>query len=109
MNRESEGNSSGIPCLAKNERDTRISCTRHQATAAIAAFIEESRVKFINADKLHRKSGGMGHPSFVRESALPRICWLISQKAVVGFARLFRPTYAGANVGHPSYSYGVAV
>jgi hypothetical protein len=26
-------------------------------------------------------------------------------KAVVGFARLFRPTYAGANVGHPSLSW----
>jgi hypothetical protein len=24
-------------------------------------------VKFINANELHRKSGGMGHPSFVRE------------------------------------------
>jgi hypothetical protein len=44
---------------------TRISCTRHQATAACAAFIEESRMKFINANKLHRKSGGMGHPAFV--------------------------------------------
>jgi hypothetical protein len=34
-----------------------ISCTRHQATTACAAFIEESRMKFINANKLHRKSG----------------------------------------------------
>src|SRR5271169_6535107 len=67
MNRESEGKSSGIPHLAKNERDTRISCTRHQATAACAAFIEESRMKLINANRLHRKSGGMGHPSLVRE------------------------------------------
>jgi hypothetical protein len=25
-------------------------------------------------------------------------------KALVGFARLLRPTYAGANVGHPSSS-----
>ena len=24
-------------------------------------------MKFINANKLHRESGGMGHPSFVRE------------------------------------------
>src|SRR5271170_6848197 len=63
MNRESEGKSSGIPYLAKNERDTRISCTRHPATPTCAAFIEESRMKFINASKLHRKSGGMGHPS----------------------------------------------
>jgi hypothetical protein len=67
MDRESEGKSSGIPHLAKNERDTRISCTRHQATAACAAFIEESRMEFTDSDKLHRKSGGMGHPSLMRE------------------------------------------
>ena len=28
-------------------------------------------------------------------------------KAIVGFARRFRPTYAEANVGHPSNSYWV--
>src|SRR5580658_3167883 len=55
----------GIPHLAKNERDARISCTWYQATATCAAFIEESRIKFINANKLHRKSGGVGHPSSV--------------------------------------------
>jgi hypothetical protein len=38
----------------------------------------------------------MGHPAFVASVA----------KTVVRFARLFRPTYAGANVGHPSSSYG---
>jgi hypothetical protein len=32
-------------------------------TTACAAFIEESRMKFINASNLHRKSGGMGQPS----------------------------------------------
>jgi len=26
-------------------------------------------------------------------------------KTLVGFAPHFRPTYAGANVGHPSYSF----
>jgi hypothetical protein len=36
-----------------------------QARTACAAFIEESRIKFINATKLHRKSGGVGHPSLV--------------------------------------------
>jgi len=30
-----------------------------------------------------------------------------SAKAMVGFARRFRPTYAEANVGHPSGSYWV--
>src|ERR1700685_1217845 len=37
-----------------------ISCTRHQATAASAAFVEESRMEFINANRLHRKSGEHG-------------------------------------------------
>ena len=60
-------NLGGIPHLAKNQRDTLISCTRHQATGTCAAFLEESRMKFINANNLHRKSGGIGHPSFVRE------------------------------------------
>jgi hypothetical protein len=32
------------------------------ATAACAAFIEESRTNFINADRLHRKSGAWGTP-----------------------------------------------
>jgi hypothetical protein len=27
-------------------------------------------MKFINANKLHRKSGGMGHPFFVREPGI---------------------------------------
>src|SRR5271155_277085 len=49
----------GIPHLAKNERDTRISCTRHQERARCAAFIEESRIKLVFVTKLHRKSGDM--------------------------------------------------
>ena len=30
-------------------------------------------------------------------------------KAMVGFARLFRPRYAVANLGHPSYSSDLAM
>jgi hypothetical protein len=44
--------------VLRNGVETRISCTWHQATATCAAFIEESRMKFINANELHRKSGG---------------------------------------------------
>src|ERR1700688_171827 len=55
----------GIPHLAKNERDTRISCTRLQATATRAAFIKESRMKLANAIKINTKSGGVGHPGLV--------------------------------------------
>ena len=36
-----------------------------QARATCAAFIKESRMKFINANRPHRKSGGVGHPSVV--------------------------------------------
>jgi hypothetical protein len=48
---------------------TRISCTRDEATAACAAFIEESRMNFINANKLHRKSGAWSTQLFVADSA----------------------------------------
>ena len=34
--------------------------------AACAAFVEESRMKLANAMNIDRKSGGMGHPGFVR-------------------------------------------
>jgi hypothetical protein len=64
-------NLDGIPHLAKDERDARISCTRYQAAVTCAAFIEESRIKFTNANIPHRKSGGVGHPSFVREPGPP--------------------------------------
>ncbi len=47
----------GIPHLAKNERDTRISCTRSQATSTCAAFIEQSRMKFINANNFTGNPG----------------------------------------------------
>jgi hypothetical protein len=42
-----------------------ISCTRIHSTAACAAFCKESRMKVGEFTKLHRKSGGMGHPPFV--------------------------------------------
>jgi hypothetical protein len=48
----------------------------------------------INATSLHRKLGQMGHPIFVAGGA----------KTLVGFARLIRPRYAWANLGHPSSS-----
>src|SRR6202453_3527349 len=53
-------NTGGIPHLAKNERDTRISCTRHHATSTCAAFIEESRMKSINATNFTGNPGVWG-------------------------------------------------
>jgi hypothetical protein len=41
-------------------------------TAAYAAFIEESRMKIVNAKKLHRKFGGMGHPDWLLGRSLGR-------------------------------------
>jgi hypothetical protein len=51
---------SHYPTQAQKRGLTRISCTLHPATTACAAFIEESRMKFINANTLHRKSGEWG-------------------------------------------------
>jgi hypothetical protein len=43
----------------------------------------------------------MGHPAYsVYPGSFVEEQWK-------GFAHLFRPTYAGANVGHPFYSIGV--
>ena len=39
---------------------TPISCTWPHPTTACAAFSKESRMKFANANKLHRKSGRLG-------------------------------------------------
>jgi hypothetical protein len=36
------------------------------------------------------------------------ICESMERKRSLGFAHRFRPTYAGANVGHPSISCGIA-
>jgi hypothetical protein len=41
---------------------TRISCTRLKLTVACAAFCKESRMKFVDSTKSHRKSGDMGRP-----------------------------------------------
>jgi hypothetical protein len=46
-----------------------------QATATCAAFIEESRIKLINANKSHRKSGGVG-PRTTSQSCLAVVCLL---------------------------------
>src|ERR1700722_14561317 len=39
-------------------------------SATCAAFIKESRMKFLDANQLHRKYGGMGHPAFVTHPAV---------------------------------------
>ncbi len=52
--------------LAKNDRNSRISCTWRQATATRAAFIEESRTKSIKADNF-TGNPGYRHPPFARK------------------------------------------
>jgi hypothetical protein len=47
-----------------------------------AAFIEESRMRFIDANKLHGKSGGMGHPALVAGGVEPPVGVTLSSKGV---------------------------
>jgi hypothetical protein len=44
---------------------TPISCHAVLERSACAPFIKERRMECINATNLHRKSGQMGHPTFV--------------------------------------------
>jgi hypothetical protein len=77
----------GLPHLAKNERDTRISCTRHQATVTCAAFIEESRMKFINAKQTSQEIRGVGHPSVHPHGEIPEeIGQFLPSSHVVAFS-----------------------
>jgi hypothetical protein len=55
-----EGRRGGIPHLAKNERDTRIPCTRFHPVQRVRLFLKESRKKVANSTKLNRKSGVWG-------------------------------------------------
>ncbi|MDX6456416.1 MAG: hypothetical protein QOJ51_6568 [Acidobacteriaceae bacterium] len=45
---------------------TRISCHAASPTSACAAFIKESRMKFANAIKVYRKSGGSPSKAFTQ-------------------------------------------
>jgi len=91
--------SAGCP----SHQRTWISCYAAPDRAACAAFFKESRIEFDNATNLDRKSGVPGTMMIgfhcfrrrVQPHLLPR------QKQWLGFARLFHPTYAEANVGHP--------
>jgi hypothetical protein len=85
----------GIPHLAKDERDAPNFLHAALDKAACAPFFKERRMKSTEPTTLHRKSGMWGTRGFLRCDRVKRS---------LGFARLFRPTYAGANVGHPSYS-----
>jgi F-type H+-transporting ATPase subunit b len=49
-----------LPGRASWALQARISCTLPQPLSASAAFIKESRLKFVNANELHRKSGQAG-------------------------------------------------
>jgi hypothetical protein len=73
-----------IPLKPKNGL-TRISCTRHQARATCAAFLKESCMKSINANRLHRKSGGMGHSAFVTGMAK---LWAVALLLQNGFCQV---------------------
>jgi hypothetical protein len=53
------------PTLRKIREGPRISYCAAPAMAACAAFIKESRMKFVDPTKPYRKSGGVGHPRSV--------------------------------------------
>src|SRR6202453_52499 len=73
----------GIPHLAKNQRDARISCTLLQPSPACAAFIKESRMKCINAIELHRKSGMWGTRQLLLRQSLKVGALLVSLMAIL--------------------------
>ncbi len=67
---------------------------------AFAAFSKESRMRFANATKLHRKSGGSPSIFFSYKSGWTR--WEKHWKKIV-----FNPcTRKSANMGHPSGEQG---
>ena len=51
-----------LPRSTRRARRARISCTRARERATCAAFMEESRMECINANRLHRKSGVCDFP-----------------------------------------------
>jgi len=51
---------------------TPISCTWPHPTTACAAVSKESRMKFANANKLHRKSGGSAYPGRAKKECMER-------------------------------------
>src|SRR5271154_1831978 len=77
----------------------RISCTRDQAAARCAAFIEESRTKFINANKLHRKSGYRASVSKGAKSVAQALRRMVALSLVL----LLLPVELLAQQGYPQY------
>jgi hypothetical protein len=67
--------------VAHGKPVARISCTPPQATAMCAAFIEESRIKFINNSKLHRKIRGT-RISCTRPQATPACAAFIEESRI---------------------------
>jgi len=60
-----------LPATASWALQARISCTLPQPSSASAAFIKESRMKFVNVNELHRKSLQMGDAAPAADSSKP--------------------------------------
>jgi F-type H+-transporting ATPase subunit b len=60
-----------LPGTASWAMQARISCTLPQLSSASAAFIKESRMKLVNANELHRKSGQVGDAAPAADSPKP--------------------------------------
>jgi hypothetical protein len=89
------GYSLGIPHLAKSERDTPSFLLAAPDNAACAPFCKERRMKFADP-RSPTGNRGYGAPSDLLEV-------LIFKSFGGASPRRFRPTYALANVGHPSF------
>jgi hypothetical protein len=77
----------------------RISCTRDQAAATCAAFIEESRIKFINANKLHRKSRVRASVS----KGAKCVAQALRRMVALSLVLLLLPVELLAQQGYPQY------
>src|ERR1700677_2593026 len=57
-----QGKTRGIPHLAKNERDTRISCTRFHPAQRVRLSSKESRMKFVSPHETPQEIRVYGAP-----------------------------------------------
>ena len=62
-----QGKTRGIPHLAKNERDTRISCTRFHPAQRVRLSSKESRMKFVSPHETPQEIQGVGACGWLSE------------------------------------------
>jgi cytochrome c553 len=78
----------GISHLAKNERDTPISCSLRWTMPRVRLSLKERRMKFAEPNNLHRKSGVWGTRSSVVEYRLGKFASFLGLVLVSGCHQL---------------------